>query len=283
MPTQILFSKELRFKMGKTRKGSKSNEASNQTREDAVVKKGNMAKLLNEKLTKIDDDIARDGTMNSDEALLAMYLAFFGPDSMYNIKDMYKKVNTIEDSLSKHNDYIHSLEEKVRTLEFESHKTKILLRNIPLVDEKENRENFKQTRSTVEELLSFSDLKMDSISDFYRLYPRKDSTNNPSKKQKVEGKSPVLFISFTNIHGLRSFTKKLSELKKEKKYEKTIMEFSCPPSLMSEYLSAQKESFRLRTERNMITNCKITKNSIKLFVRSRKETKFTEVSFPKNQ
>ena len=269
--------------MGKTRKGSKSNEASNQTREDAVVKKGNMAKLLNEKLTKIDDDIARDGTMNSDEALLAMYLAFFGPDSMYNIKDMYKKVNTIEESLSKHNDYIHSLEEKVRTLELESHKTKILLRNIPLVDEKENRENFKQTRSTVEELLSFSDLKMDSISDFYRLYPRKESTNNPSKKQKVEGKSPVLFISFTNIHGLRSFTKKLSELKKDKKYEKTIMEFSCPPSLMSEYLSAQKESFRLRTERNMVTSCRITKNSIKLFVRSREETKFTEVSFPKNQ
>ena len=59
--------------MGKTRKGSKANEASNQTLEDAVVKKGNMAKLLNEKL---DNDIARDGTMNSDEALLAMYLAF---------------------------------------------------------------------------------------------------------------------------------------------------------------------------------------------------------------
>ena len=91
--------------MGKTRKGSKGNGASNQTPEDTVVKKGNMAKLLNEKLTKIDDDIARDGTMNSDEALLAMYLAFFGPDSMYNIKDMYKKVNTIEESLSKHNDY----------------------------------------------------------------------------------------------------------------------------------------------------------------------------------
>ena len=144
-------------------------------------------------------------------------------------------------------------------------------------------ENFNQTRSTVEELLSFSDLKMDSISDFYRLYPRKESTNNPSKKQKVEGKSPVLFISFTNIHGLRSFTKKLSELKKDKKYEKTIMEFSCPPSLMSEYQSAQKESFRLRTERNMVTSCRITKNSIKLFVRSREETKFTEVSFPKSQ
>ena len=47
--------------MGKTRKGSKANEASNQTLEDAVVKKGNMAKLLNEKLTKIDDDFARDG------------------------------------------------------------------------------------------------------------------------------------------------------------------------------------------------------------------------------
>jgi len=72
--------------MGKTRKGSKANEASNQTLEDAVVKKGNMAKLLNEKLTKIDDDIARDGTMDSDEALLAIYLAFFGPDSIYNIK-----------------------------------------------------------------------------------------------------------------------------------------------------------------------------------------------------
>ena len=90
-----------------------------------------------------------------------MYLAFFGPDSMYNIKGMYKIVNTIEESLCKHDEYIQSLEVKVRTLEFESHKTKIFLKNIPLVDEKENREHYKQTRSTVEELISFSDLKMD--------------------------------------------------------------------------------------------------------------------------
>ena len=243
--------------------------------------KENRAKLLNDKLAKIDQDIATNGTLDPDEALMAIYLAFFSQDSMYNVKEMFKKVNRMEESLSVQDNYITNIEAKITTLEIESHQTKIILRNVPLEDEKDNRENYNSTRSTVEDLLSFSDLKLDSITDFYRLFHKRESTSNPSKKLKVDGKQPPIFVSFTNIHALKAFTQKLADMKKNKKYEKMVMEYSCPPSLKPQHESANKEAFRLRSEKNLVTRVRITKNGIKLLARTREETKFTEVTIPK--
>ena len=129
----------------------------------------------------------------------------------------------------------------------------------------------------------FRSLKiLDSVSEFYRLYPKKESHSNPSKKPKLDSKSPPIFISFKDISDLRVFTKKLADLKKNKKYEKLVMEFSCPPSLKLEYESASEEAYKLRQQKNLLTRCRITKNGIKLLARSKDETKFTEATFPRN-
>ena len=60
------------------------------------------------------------------------------------------------------------------------------------------------------------------------------------------------------------------------------MEFSCPPSLKLEYESDIEEAYKLRKQKNLLTRCRITKNGIKLLARSKDETKFTEVTFPRN-
>ena len=57
----------------------------------------------------------------------------------------------MDKKLKNHNDYIVELEAKIKILELESHQTKIILKNIPLMDEKDNKENY---NSTSDELLS---------------------------------------------------------------------------------------------------------------------------------
>ena len=238
--------------------------------------------MLNEKMAKLENDISQTGKLDKDEAMLVMYLAFFNEDSIYNIKALYKTVDTMDKKLKNRNDYIVELEAKIKILELESHQTKIILKNVPLMDEKDNRENYNSTRNTVMDLLSFSNLELNSITDFYRLYSKKESPSNPSKKPKLDGKSPPILISFSNTHDLGTFTKNLAKMKRIKVYEKLVMEFSCPFSLKIDYISACKEAYRLRNEKKLVTRCKITKSGIKLFARSKDETKFNEVAFQKN-
>ena len=92
-------------------------------------------KLLNEKLASVESEIALKGEVNAMEAIKVMYLALLGPDSLYNVKEMHKKINEIEKKVEKMADYnvhISNLEEKIKALEVESHQTKVILRNIPL-------------------------------------------------------------------------------------------------------------------------------------------------------
>ena len=53
------------------------------------------------------------------------------------------------------------------------------------------------------------------------------------------------------------------------------------PCNKEEYDAASKEAFRLRSEKNMNTRCKITKSGVKLMVKNQNDTRYTEVSFPK--
>ena len=66
------------------------------------------AKTLNDKLASMKADISNKGEMIADDAIKAIYLAFFGPNSSFNIKTMYKN---LEKSLIQ-DKYILSLEEK---------------------------------------------------------------------------------------------------------------------------------------------------------------------------
>ena len=75
------------------------------------------AKLLNDKLASIEADISNKGEMIADDAIKAMYLAFFGPNSPFNIKTMYKKLIVVEEKVEKsliQDKYISSLEEKIK-------------------------------------------------------------------------------------------------------------------------------------------------------------------------
>ena len=60
-----------------------------------------------------------------------------------------------------------------------------------------------------------------------------------------------------------------------------IMEHSCPPSLKTEYHLANKEAFKLRRDKKMVTRCIITKTGIKLLIKNQGEEKFTQVQYPK--
>ena len=112
------------------------------------------------------------------------FSVLFNEDSIYNIKAVHKKVNEMGEKLKNLNDNVDNLETKIRMIEVESHQTKILIKNVPLLDEKDGRENYNATRNTVEDLLSFSNFELDSVSEFYRLYPKKESHSNPSKKNR---------------------------------------------------------------------------------------------------
>ena len=116
---------------------------------------------------------------------------------------------------------------------------------------------------------------MDSIMDFYRLYPK-------SEAKKGVTKLPPLFISFTSILKLRRFTQKLKVIKKDKKFLNLILENSCPKSLTAEFNSANKEAFRLRNEMKLVTRCVITKSGVKLLTKSHEDTKFTQVTYPRD-
>ena len=235
-------------------------------------------KLLNEKLASVESEIALKGEVNAMEAIKVMYLALLGPDSLYNVKEMHKKINEIEKKVEKmadYNDHISNLEEKIKALEVESHQTKVILRNIPLADPKGNKEKISDTKNAVQQLLEISGQKMDSVMNFYRLYPK-------SEAKKGVSKHPPLFLSFSRLNDLRTFTQKLKVIKKEKKFLKLVFENSCPPSLMDEYNLANKEAFKIRKEKKLITRCLITKNGIKLMVKSHDETNFTNVIYPRD-
>ena len=236
----------------------------------------NRTKLLNDKLASIEADISSKGEMVADDATKAMYLAFFGPDSPYNIKEMCKKLTVIEDKLEKslvQGEKVSSLEDSIRILEVENHQTKVLLRNIPLSDPKG--ENFSDTTKIVDELLALSDQKIECLMDYYRLFPKKGT-------EKIQqGKIPPLLISFISMLELRKFIKNLIDIKKEKKFENLMVEHSCPPSLLTEYNQANKEAFKLRRDKKMVTRCNITKKGVILLVRTPDEKKFTKVNYPK--
>ena len=110
------------------------------------------AKTLNDKLASMKADISNKGEMIADDAIKAMYLAFFGPNSPFNIKTMYKKLIVVEEKVEKsliQDKYISSLEEKIKILEIENHQNKVILRNIPFSNPKEGKEKFSDTKITV--------------------------------------------------------------------------------------------------------------------------------------
>ena len=238
----------------------------------------NRAKLLNEKLASVEAEIAQNGEVNAMEAIKVMYLLFLGTDSLYNIKEMSKKLHEMEEKVEKmavQNDHITKLEEKIRALELQSHQTKVILRNIPLADQKEKKEKFSDTKTAVQQLLDISGQKMVSILDFYRLYPKNDA-------KKGVTKHPPLLVSFSSLQELRIFTQKLRVIKKDKKFLNLILENSCPPSLMAEYNSAQKEAFQLRSDKKLVTRCVITKSGVKLLAKKIEDSKFTQVTYPRD-
>jgi len=184
-------------------------------------------KLLNDKLASIEADITNKGEMIADDAIKAMYLAFFGPNSPFNIQEMCKKLTVIEEKLEKslvQDGYLSSLEEKIKSLEIENHQNKVLLRNIAFLNPKEGRENYSETTNIVEALLTIYGQNIESLNDYYRLFSKKRTDNSA-------GKIPPILISFRNGSELRKFTQNLASIKKVERFQNMIMEHSCPPSL----------------------------------------------------
>ena len=184
--------------MAKTRK----NQGSESTSVDSEAR----VKLLNEKLAKIENDIAKNQEMDADEATKAMYLAFFGTDSIYNIREMCEKITKMEEKFGVQETYISNLEKRVSELEIESHQSKVILRNIPLKEAKDNKESFNNTKTSIESLLEHSGQSLVSVTDFYRIYPKKISNKNnrgvkallepllQGKNDPKEEKIPMIFI-----------------------------------------------------------------------------------------
>ena len=69
--------------------------------------------------------------MDPSEAIQAMYLAFFTSSSSLNIREMKKKMDILDETVIKHENYIVELEDKVIRMEVEQYENKITLKHIP--------------------------------------------------------------------------------------------------------------------------------------------------------
>ena len=77
-------------------------------------------KLLTEKLALIESDINKHGTFETDEAVKCIYLTFFDPNSLFNIKRLFEKLRELEEKTEKvaiqANNYGPILEKKSKLL-----------------------------------------------------------------------------------------------------------------------------------------------------------------------
>ena len=257
-------------------RGSKNMEtrsANDKTLEDDK----NKIKIMNEKFQKIDKEIADTGEMDVSDAIKAMYLAFLSTNSPYNIKDMRGKLIEFETRIDEQEKQISSLEKKIVDLEVDQFKNRVTIKNIPLANPAEKRENYLETKATIEEIFNITDQNLSSVADFYRLYP----TNHTKTRGKTEKKmDPKILLEFCSTIELKKFTSKLSEVRQNEKYKAIIMENECPPSLLTEFNAANKEAYRLRKSKGFSTRTIISKQGIKLKVKAKNDKFFVEVKFP---
>ena len=241
---------------------------------------GDKMRIMNEKFQKIDKEIEDTGEMDVSDAIKAMYLAFLSTDSPYNIKDMRGKLIEFETRIDEQEKQISSLEKKIVDLEVDNFKNRVTIKNIPLANPAEKRENYLETKATIEEIFNITDQNLSSVADFYRLYPT-NHTKTRGKIEKNEKKmDPKILLEFCSTIELKKFTSKLSEVRQNEKYKAIIMENECPPSLLKEFSAANKEAYRLRKSKGFSTRTIISKQGIKLKVKAKNDKFFVEVKFP---
>ena len=262
-------------------KGAKSQELRNANDKDSDDQKKQEEKIriMNEKFQRIDKEIAETGEMDVNDAIKAMYLAFFGTDSLYNVKEMREKITEFEDRFDEQEEKIASLEKKVVDLEIDRFKNRVTLKNIPLANPEEKKETYLETKATIEEIFNLTDQNLSSVADFFRFYP-KNTTKTRGKEKNEKKMVPKILLEFISSHELKKFTSKLLEVRKNKKFKSIIMENDCPPSLLKDYNAANKEAYRLRTSKGFSTKTVITKQGIKLKVKAKNDKFFVEVKFP---
>lgn len=246
---------------------------------DDQQKQEEKIRIMNEKFQSIEQEIAETGEMDVNDAIKAMYLAFFGTDSFYNVKIMREKINEFEVKFDEQEELIATLEKKVVDLEIDRFKNRVSLKNIPLANPEEKKETYLETKATIEEIFNITDQKLISVSDFFRFYP-KNTTKTRGKEKNEKKMDPKILLEFTSSHELKKFTSKLSEVRKNEKFKSIIMENDCPPSLMKEFSAANKEAYRLRKTKGFSTRTIITKQGIKLKVKGKNDKFFVEVKFP---
>ena len=241
-------------------------------------------KILKEKFAKIEADIEKTGAMDPSEAIQAMYLAFFTSSSSLNIREMKKKMDILDETVIKQENYIVELEDKVIRMEVEQYENKITLKHIP-TSNTTDKETFTETKSIVEDMLTLSEQSLNSIADFARIYHRKLRSLRDKTDPKTENKAkhPKIFIKFMSQIELKQFISKLSEIKMDPRFKNLIMEKSCPPSLHNNWNAANKEAYRLRKEKKFGTRTLITKNGVILMCRTKKDGPFVQVSFPQDE
>ena len=262
-------------------KGAKNQETRNANDKalDEQKKQEDKIRLMNEKFQSIEQEIAETGEMDVNDAIKAMYLAFFGTDSLYNVGKMREKITEFEVRFEEQEGKIESLEKKIVDLEIDRFKNRVTLKNIPLANPKEKKESYLETKATIEEIFNITDQKLSSVADFFRFYP-KNTTKTRGKEKNEEKKMEKILLEFVSSHELKKFTSKLFEVRKIEKFKSIIMENDCPPSLWKEFNAANKEAYRLRKSKGFSTRTIITKQGIKLKVKAKNEKFYVEVKFP---
>ena len=240
-------------------------------------------KMLSDKFAKIEADIEKTGNMDPTEVIQAMYLAFFS-DSSLNIREMKKTVDILEEKVIEQEKCIVALEDKVISLEVEQYENKITLKHIPTT-KASDKETYIETKAMVEDMLTLSEQSLNSIAEFARIYPRKTRSLRGKSDAKTESnaKHPKIFIKFISQIELKKFIYKLTVIKLDPRFKDMIMENTCPPSLHKEWKAANKEAYRLRTEKKFGTRTVITRKGVILKCKTKKDGPFVQVDFPQDE
>ena len=267
-----------------------------QTNENKKIKD----KLMTETIEKLESDVLKTGSIDTQEFMKVLYINFFSSDSEQNLFTMYKKLVNLENTLEKQESEVkrltteninlqknvRELEKKVTELEIDGHKNKIVLRGVKTTNKGQNdiKEKPLETKKHIENILSITGQTLDVIDDCYRLYPKKPPKMTLRKSDKQDNDNiPNIFLKFTTHLEMKRFLYNLKNIKKTKNYEGLRVEHMCPPSMKNDYNSAQKEAARLRLK-NFLTHVKIKKEGVKLEIKNKKDPtdkEFIEVDYPK--
>ena len=197
-----------------------------------------MIQETRKELPSILADLKAKKQVESSKILQAILVTLLGNDVA--VIEAQKKIKTLENQVS-------HLNNRVKKLEVESYKTKVLLRNVPYHDSVRGRsaqETSTQTTEVVTELFEVMGVDMRTVETLKRIpFPK----NRPAPSYTTNKTTyPVVQVIFTCFNDRKLLFSKVSKLADHEKFGKVSVEPDVPPCLLFEHKLASTKAYELR-------------------------------------